>query len=371
MLSDNILTAVWKHTLRVTDVQFFLGEKLDRDWGLNVEECNELQADFLQQGWVQVFLRSAKGGTSVLAVDSEGLLDLGTFPTSLVGSKLRSAGWAANEVDVAALALWDRALSWAELQEAVRPRPAAPAAPAPPTEVSKKILGQVTDLKGKPLSNVTVKWKTNGCLSDEQGHFQLEDDETDVPDAASQASGSSVSSCLSLECDGYAPTVVRASSASDQSVNVVLRPLSATATMDASEGGCVEDPLTGSSVTIPSNALAYADGTPVTGPVTVNLSVIDVTDPMSLASMPGDFSAIGQDGAEVMLESLGAAWVNATDEKGEELQVGLSVEVWSLFVDAEMCTEAVRQRFVSISVSLLVYLGLPTVPVASCGGLRG
>lgn len=97
--------------------------------------------------------------------------------------------------------------------------------------------------------------------------------------------------------------------------------------MDASEGGCVEDPLTGSSVTIPSNALAYADGTPVTGPVTVNLSVIDVTDPMSLASMPGDFSAIGQDGAEVMLESLGAAWVNATDEKGEELQVGLSVEV--------------------------------------------
>lgn len=292
-----------------------------------MEECNELQADFLQQGWVQVFLRSAKGGTSVLAVDSEGLLDLGTFPTSLVGSKLRSAGWAANEVDVAALALWDRALSWAELQEAVRPRPAAPAAPAaPPTEVSK-ILGQVTDLKGKPLSNVTVKWKTNGCLSDEQGHFQLEDDETDVPDAASQASGSSVWSCLSLECDGYAPTVVRASSASDQSVNVVLRPLSATATMDASEGGCVEDPLTGSSVTIPSNALAYADGTPVTGPVTVNLSVIDVTDPMSLASMPGDFSAIGQDGAEVMLESLGAAWINATDEKGEELQVGLSVEV--------------------------------------------
>ena len=290
-----------------------------------MEECNELQADFLQQGWVQVFLRSAKGGTSVLAVDSEGLLDLGTFPTSLVGSKLRSAGWAANEVDVAALALWDRPLSWAELQEAVGHRPAAP--PPAPTEVSQKILGQVTDLKGTPLSNVTVKWKTNGCLSDEEGHFQLEDDETDVPDAASQASGSSVWSCLSFECDGYAPTVVRASSASDQSVNVVLRPLSATATMDASEGGCVEDPLTGSSVTIPSNALAYADGTPVAGPVTVNLSVIDVTDPMSLASMPGDFSAIGQDGAEVMLESLGAAWINATDEKGEELQVGLSVEV--------------------------------------------
>lgn len=84
----------------------------------------------------------------------------------------------------------------------------------------------------------------------------------------------------------------------------------------------MEDPLTGSSVTVPSNALSYADGRPVTGPVTVNLSVIDVTDPKSLASMPGDFSAIGADGAEVMLESLGAAWINATDEKGEELEVG-------------------------------------------------
>ena len=83
----------------------------------------------------------------------------------------------------------------------------------------------------------------------------------------------------------------------------------------------MEDPVTGS-VTVPSNALSYADGRPVTGPVTVKLSVIDVTDPTSLASMPGDFSAIGADGAEVMLESLGAAWINATDEKGEELEVG-------------------------------------------------
>lgn len=121
--------------------------------------------------------------------------------------------------------------------------------------------------------------------------------------------------------------MVRASSASDQSVNVVLRPLSASAVFDGSAGGCVEDPLTGSSVTVPSNALSYADGRPVTGPVTVSLSVIDVTDPKSLASMPGDLSAIGADGAEVMLESLGAAWINATDEKGEELEVREDSEV--------------------------------------------
>ena len=78
--------------------------------GLNVDKSNELSADFLQ-GWVQVFLRPIEGGTSVLAVDAEGLLDLGTFPTSLVGSKLRSAGWAGNELDVAGIAVWDRSLS--------------------------------------------------------------------------------------------------------------------------------------------------------------------------------------------------------------------------------------------------------------------
>ena len=284
---------------------------------MNADKSNELPADFLQQGWVQVFLRPVEGGTSVLAVDAEGLLDVGTFPTSLVGSKLRSAGWAGNELDIAAIAVWDRCLSWGEIQKALSPA----AAPQPEDAEKKipKILGQVTDVKGNPLSNVSVKWKANGCLSDEDGHFQV-DDETDVPETASQASGSSTWSSLSFECEGFAPTMIRAS---DQSVchNVVLRPLSGVASFDGAAGGSVEDPVSGSSVTVPPGALCYADGRAVEGPVTVQLSVIDVTDPKSLASMPGDFSAIGPDGQEVMLESLGAAWINATDEKGEELEV--------------------------------------------------
>merc|ERR1712039_134020 len=90
---------------------------------------------------------------------------------------------------------------------------------------------------------------------------------------------------------------------------------------DVSKGGSVVDEATGSSVTVPPNTLTYPDGTPVTGPVTVSLSVIDVTDPAGLASMPGDFSAIGEDGQEVMLQSLGAAWIGATDEAGQALRV--------------------------------------------------
>ncbi|CAE7254092.1 unnamed protein product, partial [Symbiodinium pilosum] len=288
---------------------------------LEGDKSSELSAGFLDQGWVQIFLRSAGVGTSVFGVDCEGLLDLGTFDTSLVGSKLRNAGWASNEVDIAAVAFWDRALTWEEL---ATPLPAAaPAPPLPDGPPQKHICGQVTDLTGEPLKDVSIKWKTGGCMSDGEGAFEalLEDAETDVPEDGSQASASSSWSCVSFECEGFAPTSVRTSLASVQSITVALRKLSAASTMDMSEGGMVMDPASGSSVTVPPHSLVYADGSPVTGPVTVSLSVIDATDPASLASMPGDFSAVGADGESVMLESLGAAWIGAVDAKGEALEV--------------------------------------------------
>jgi len=58
----------------------------------------------------------------------------------------------------------------------------------------------------------------------------------------------------------------------------------------------------------------------------MSLSVIDVTDPAGLASMPGDFSAIGADGSSVMLQSLGAAYIGATDEAGQKLEVNQESE---------------------------------------------
>lgn len=104
-------------------------------------------------------------------------------------------------------------------------------------------------------------------------------------------------------------------------MKVTIRPISASAAVDPAEGGSVVDPASGTSVTLPPNTLVYPDGSPVTGPVTLSLSVIDVTDPAGLASMPGDFSAVAADGKEVMLQSLGAAWIGATDEAGQTLEV--------------------------------------------------
>jgi hypothetical protein len=175
-------------------------------------------------------------------------------------------------------------------------------------------------------------------MSDKEGYFKgtfedIADAETDVPDAddrshGSGASVSDVSSCasLSFECDGFAPMTTILNQGIQNSVQVVLRPVSASAVVDPTVGGSVEDPISGSSVTVPPNSLVYPDGSAVSGPVTVSLSVIDVTDAAGLASMPGDFSAIGADGKEVMLQSLGAMWIGATDEDGRKLQVNSESE---------------------------------------------
>mmetsp|Transcript_62360 Transcript_62360/g.193267 ORF Transcript_62360/g.193267 Transcript_62360/m.193267 type:complete len:513 (+) Transcript_62360:401-1939(+) len=173
-----------------------------------------------------------------------------------------------------------------------------------------------------------VSWPTGGCLTDEDGCFaaSLSDAETDVPETASSSSRGSADSWLSLSFtrEGFAPVAVPAQGVPGQqsSVQVTLRPVSACASIPAEQGGSVTDPASGSSVTVPPNGLVYPDGSPVTGEVKVSLSIIDATDPASLASMPGDFSAVAADGSEVFLQSLGAAWIGATDEAGRQLEVG-------------------------------------------------
>ncbi|OLQ10011.1 hypothetical protein AK812_SmicGene6302 [Symbiodinium microadriaticum] len=386
-----------------------------------------------RQGWIQIFLRSVEGGTSVFGMDQEGLLDLGTFPTSLVGSKLRNAGWATNEVDIAAIAFWDRILTWAELSPpAPAPAPAPP--PAPDAPIPKRIFGQVTDLAGEPLKDVSIKWKMGGCISDGEGSFaMLEEAETDVPEDMPPVSvevglgvarrvGWMEAKLLLLrpprvsassdgwldgwpdgwmdgfmdswrEGDGFAPTSMRISVASEQSIVVALRKLSATATLDASwimwlssqakpsssvrtEGGQVVDPSSGSSVTaawavmrlhindepnlcqntftkaltgaVPPSSLVYADGSPVTGPVTVqvSLSVIDATDPASLASMPGSRIA----SKVAVAESFLAGTVD--DPPGVTKCLCQLREVQDELSRSSQSTEALTQRVDSITESI-------------------
>eukprot|EP00928_Gymnodinium_smaydae_P097681 TRINITY_DN8907_c1_g5_i1.p1 TRINITY_DN8907_c1_g5~~TRINITY_DN8907_c1_g5_i1.p1 ORF type:complete len:842 (+),score=156.39 TRINITY_DN8907_c1_g5_i1:35-2560(+) len=283
--------------------------------------------------WIVCFLQPKGAKTAVFVGDTEGLLEVGCFDISLTGSKLDKLGWADNEVQIADVLLWNRCLSWSEMASSA-PRAPLPERPKDTSALEKPrptFRGQVVDLSGQGLKDVKVSWGKDSCSTDEDGYFagSFSDAETDVPDddgrSCSAGSASSVASTvLSFSCEHFAPATARlqcCTGGQETSLQVTLREVSASEIIDVSLGGSVVDEKTGSSLTVPPNALVYLDGSPVEGCVTVSLSVIDVTDPAALASMPGDFSAVGEDGSSVFLQSLGAAWVGASDDNGVALTV--------------------------------------------------
>jgi hypothetical protein len=63
-------------------------------------------------------------------------------------------------------------------------------------------------------------------------------------------------------------------------------------------------------VLIPANSLVDADGNPPTGQVDIELATIDVRSP---DGMLGDYTAIDQNGDQLVMETLGAGWVEIRD----------------------------------------------------------
>jgi len=279
--------------------------------------------------WVTVFLKpsptsSSGNTTSVITFDAEGMLDVGVFDISLRKSSLRTLGWASSNVKISVVGVWDRCFSWSELASCMGRPPLPLPEPAPPRPRSA-FRGRVVDINGDPLDDVKVSCGKACCFTNDDGCFDgsLSDAETDVPEDSSVVSVAESTLDLCISRDGYAPTCMQAKCHDGETaqVQITLRPISAITTMDPAVGGTAVDDLTGSSITVPPNTLVYPDGSPVEGEVTVQLSVIDVADPASLASMPGDFSAISEDGSVVFLQSLGAAWIGAFDSGGKELAV--------------------------------------------------
>eukprot|EP00429_Kryptoperidinium_foliaceum_P102908 CAMPEP_0176255466 /NCGR_PEP_ID=MMETSP0121_2-20121125/37055_1 /TAXON_ID=160619 /ORGANISM="Kryptoperidinium foliaceum, Strain CCMP 1326" /LENGTH=857 /DNA_ID=CAMNT_0017595293 /DNA_START=1 /DNA_END=2574 /DNA_ORIENTATION=+ len=285
--------------------------------------------------WATVFLQPRGNGTAAFAFDGEGLMQVGELSHSLVGSSLEKLGWADGVVDLAEVLLWPRLVTWREMC-ALQPPPPPP---MPPKGASKRlrrsVRGQVVDVaSGRGVPEMRVSWPKGDCCTDEDGCFEasLSDAETEVPEEDGAHSGRSSGSAsstyssmtvLSFAGAGYAPTssVAMCPGGCDASLRVAMRRVTASAVMDISEGGQVVDKASGSSLSVAAGSLTYADGSPIEGPVTVSLSVIDVTDPAALASMPGDFSAVGEGGAPVFLQSLGAAWIGASDAQGREVTV--------------------------------------------------
>lgn len=99
----------------------------------------------------------------------------------------------------------------------------------------------------------------------------------------------------------------------------VIWPVALTVPMDATLGGELSFP--GGTITFPPNALANEQGSPAQGTVNVNFTRLDVTDPVQLRSVPGDFTARMQDNTIRRLESFGVFEVIARDINGQRLDL--------------------------------------------------
>lgn len=138
---------------------------------------------------------------------------------------------------------------------------------------------------------------------------------------------------LSFSKEGFAPCSVPLPETGASTVEVEMQAVAATGRVDPTAGGEVVDPESGASVTLaPGTSLVHADGSPYAGEVFVSLAVIDATDAKSLATMPGDFSAVDVRGQPAQLESFGAVWVGLEGSRGGKLQLlegspGLTMEL--------------------------------------------
>ncbi|KAL9968790.1 hypothetical protein ACROYT_G020915 [Oculina patagonica] len=83
---------------------------------------------------------------------------------------------------------------------------------------------------------------------------------------------------------------------------------------------------------IPANCFVTADGSIYNGEITANIGVIDPRSQADMAAAPGDFSAIDENGEEVMLGTAGILRQVFTDDNGRQLGLAKNITVR---IDAE------------------------------------
>lgn len=119
-----------------------------------------------------------------------------------------------------------------------------------------------------------------------------------------------------------------------------VAPASASAVIPSSVGGCVEDPASGMSLTVPANAFLTKLGFPFKGSAKVSITCIDPSNPDALSLMPGDWSATDISGSLAHLRTFGAMHVSLADSAtGESLNLRPGCELdaeWASKVPLDM-----------------------------------
>jgi hypothetical protein len=190
--------------------------------------------------------------------------------------------------------------------------PAADPAISPPVSQVQTGSASGTVLNGKTgqaVAGATVSAGTATTTTDAQGQFTL------------AQVGVSERVVLTVSKAEFARNFVVARIAANASANVnaALLPVALRADINVATGGTLSVPGSSAQVVIAANSLVRADGQPIAGAATFNITPINPA--LSPSFMPGDFTAM-QGNASSPIESFGALSVSAVDASGAALNLG-------------------------------------------------
>ena len=179
-----------------------------------------------------------------------------------------------------------------------------------PTVESGIIMGQVKDTQGNGLAGVEVDADGQNTATNEQGFFTLENIDPNNR------------LLVVFSKEGYC-TVTKVTKI-EAGLSYYLKPVLAayekTESLDAGIGGTVTTP-DGGEVILGANTLVDEQGNIYQGNVTVSLTTFDPTTEAGLASFPGEFEGVLDDGTTVFFVSYGFMDVTVKGEQGEDLQL--------------------------------------------------
>ncbi len=182
--------------------------------------------------------------------------------------------------------------------------------PVPVIYVQTQIAGVIHGENGIGLEGVVVRWGQQSVTSDENGYFAF-------AGAAADREGT----VLQITANGYfnLSKTVQPIANGQTWLEAQLTPKTLSGTVQASVGGSVS--VTGATVTLPAGGIVGAGNVAYSGMVNVYATWLDPTDGATLARMPGNLSAIRENGDAAALATYGMIGVELESPAGEPLQI--------------------------------------------------
>ena len=181
----------------------------------------------------------------------------------------------------------------------------------PLVNVTSGVNGIVVDENGDALQNVTINFKNQDILTDENGYFRIED--TSV-----RESGGYLQLTKAGYFNNYKFFIPEQGVTSFIRIQMISRELSGT--VSAVNGG--EIPLSGdANVSFPPNAFVLENGNSYDGSVRVFAHWFNPADDNLSASMPGDLRGLNESNEIVQLATFGMMAVELESTNGQKLQL--------------------------------------------------